>query len=315
MLTEMIWKNIYKISTVFDKTGVVFLYLFVTKNGLVIIDTGASDSPKSVLEPALSELGMELRDISVILNSHAHLDHSGGNKEVKSISGAKIYLHPGDLFMARSVEAQTEYHVGPLRELGFPQEAIEQRVAHVKNNAGEEFEPDFLLKDGEVLDFGDIQLRVIHLPGHSPGLTGFYLENPGILFSADGIQGQGARPGSFPYIFYTYDYRKSLEKVLSLKPNWICLGHAYHGGSLVNYPVRKDEDAKRFINCSISVSEALRVSTEKVMNANKDAEIKTLARLILDDLLFEIPQLRMRSTGFPLLAGPTILSSIKEFYT
>ena len=313
MLTEKIHKNVYKITTVFDKTGIVFLYLFVTKNGPVLMDTGASDSPATVLVPALAEIGMKLSDIDVILNSHAHLDHSGGNREVRDISGAKIYLHPADLFMARSVEAQTEYHVGPMRELVFPDAAIKQRIAHVVDNAGEVFEPDVLLTDGDVLDFGDLALRAIHLPGHSPGLTGFFAEESGILFSADGIQGQGARPGSFPYVFYTADYRRSLRKAVDLDPKWICLGHAYNGGSLVNDPVRKDGDAKRFLECSVSTAEALHRAAEKAVSSNKNAGVPELARIVLDELLYDIPQLRLRSTGFPLLAGPTILSSIKEF--
>ena len=312
MLTEELCKNVYKITTVFDKTGTVFLYLFVTENGNVLLDSGASDSPSTVLVPALAELGMKLKDIDVILNSHAHLDHAGGNKEIKEVSGAKIYLHPNDVFMAESVEAQIEFHVGPMRELGFPKAALEQRTAHVAENAGGVFTPDFLLKDGEVLDFGRLKLRVVHLPGHSPGLTGFFLEDLGILFSADGIQGQGARPGSFPYVFDVKSYRASLAKARDLRPNQLCLGHAYNGGSLVNDPVRQGEDAVKFLKCSIDVAELILASTEKAVKEHKEAGARELAKIILDDLLYDIPQLRIRQTGFPLLAGPTLLSSIKE---
>jgi hypothetical protein len=58
---------------------------------------------------------------------------------------------------------------------------------------------------------------------------------------------------------------------------------------------------------------SLRQAAEKAVGANRDKSVKEPAKIILDDLLYEVPQLRLRSTGFPLLAGPTILSSIKEF--
>jgi glyoxylase-like metal-dependent hydrolase (beta-lactamase superfamily II) len=304
--------TIFQIQTPFDKTGTVFLYLIKTKECIALIDTGASDSPSTALRPALATLGLELKDIDVILTSHAHLDHAGGHTEMKNISGARIYLHEKDLFMARSVEAQVEYHVGPLRALELPEEALKLRTEHVLHNAGTPFEPDEYLEDGMNVDLGGLSFRVVHIPGHAPGLCAFYLEKEGILFSADGVQGQGARPGSFPYIFDAAAYKKSLLKVIDISPRTLCLGHGYHGGSLTNNPIRTGDDVSAFLQESLDVTNAIYSAAKKVAK-EKPATTPDWARKVLDELLFDIPQMRLRLTGMPLLAPPTLLSHINAF--
>lgn len=311
-IEPIIDSRIYKVTTPFDKTGTVFLYVITSEDCVALIDTGAVDSPATVLIPALQSLHLELKDVDLILTTHAHLDHAGGHEEIKDASGAKIYLHAADLFMARSVEAQVEYHVGPQRALGFPEEALRLRAQHVRDNAGSPFEPDEMLQDGMIIDVGRVKLRTVHCPGHTPGLCCFYYEKEGILFTADGIQGQGARPGSFPYYFDASDYKRSVLKISDINPGTLCLGHAYHGGSLVNNPVRTGDDAAAFLKSCLVTTNAIH---EAVCQAGKGeaGSDRDIARKALDDLLYEIPQLRSRLTGMPLLAAPTLLSHIAAF--
>jgi glyoxylase-like metal-dependent hydrolase (beta-lactamase superfamily II) len=96
MAIERIHPAVYQIRTPFDRTGTVFLYL-VRGERNALIDTGAADSPETVLAPALAELGLGFGDIHLILNTHAHLDHSGGNAATKRRSGAAVHLHGSDL--------------------------------------------------------------------------------------------------------------------------------------------------------------------------------------------------------------------------
>ena len=53
MSIQQIHEGIYAITTPFDKTGTVFLYL-LRGDRVALIDTGASDSPAAVLRPALA---------------------------------------------------------------------------------------------------------------------------------------------------------------------------------------------------------------------------------------------------------------------
>ena len=159
MPIEPIRPGMYQIRTPFDRTGTVFLYL-LTGDRIALIDSGASDSPETVLEPALKEIGLSLADVNLILNTHAHLDHSGGNSEMKRRSKAQIQVHRLDLPLAESNDEQVEYHVGPLRRLGYPAEALQERTAHVLRNAGEAAGADVVLLGGELIDLGrGIRLR------------------------------------------------------------------------------------------------------------------------------------------------------------
>jgi glyoxylase-like metal-dependent hydrolase (beta-lactamase superfamily II) len=308
---EQIHKAIYRIPTPFGKTGTVFLYL-VKGERLALIDTGASDSPRGVIEPALREIGLALSDVGLILNTHAHLDHSGGNLETKRLSNARIHVHSGDLSMAQSTEAQVEFHCAPLRVLEFPPEAIEERAAHVRDNAGEPAGADVLLADGEVVDLGaGVRLRVVHCPGHTPGHVAYFWEAEGVAFTGDAVQGQGARPGSYPYYFDAPSYRRSLARLQEMDCRVLCLGHAFHGGTLINAPTRTGASAKAFLQAAVHVADTIHGAVAAVMKMLPQASRRKIALAALAELLYEIPQLRLRPTGMPLLAGPTLLAHIE----
>lgn len=310
MTIERIQPGLHRIRTPFDRTGTVFLYL-LTGDVVALVDTGACDSPETVLEPALAQIGLSLANVDLILNTHAHLDHSGGNMEVKRRSKARIHVHRMDLPMAESNEAQVEFHVGPLRALEFPPEAITARTEHVLNNVREPAGADVLLSDGDTVDLGKgIRLRVLHCPGHTPGHVVYHWESEGILFTADSVQGQGGRPGSYPYYFDAPSYRRSLAKLSRLDFRMICLGHAFHGGTLVNLPIRQGAEARAFLEASMHVADTIHRTVEEVMKRRPGATKREIALAALDELVYEIPQLRVRQTAFPLLAGPTLLAHI-----
>ncbi len=71
---------------------------------------------------------------------------------------------------------------------------------------------DFTIPDDEVIAVGDLKLRTIHTPGHTPGSTSFLLEGHPVLFSGDtlfpGGAGNTATPeGDFPLIIESIDRR------------------------------------------------------------------------------------------------------------
>jgi len=310
MSIQSIHPGLYQIRTPFDRTGTVFLYL-LRGDRVALIDSGASDSPETAIAPALKEIGLSLSDIALILNTHAHLDHSGGNAEIKRHSKAQVHVHSLDLPMAESNEAQVEFHVGPLRRLGYPSEALKERTEHVLRNAGEAAGADVVLSGGELIDLGKgIRLRAIHCPGHTPGHIVYHWESEGILFTADSVQGQGARPGAFPYYFDAPSYCTSLNKLRRLDCWMLCLGHAYHGGTLVNAPVREGAEAKALLEASAQVADTIHRAVAAVVKRMPDAPDREVAQAALNELLYDIPQVRSRLTGFPLLGGPTLLAHL-----
>ncbi|TMK65420.1 MAG: MBL fold metallo-hydrolase [Actinobacteria bacterium] len=71
---------------------------------------------------------------------------------------------------------------------------------------------DFLMPDDEVLTIGELRLRTIHNPGHTPGSTSFRLVGHPVLFSGDtlfpGGPGNTQTPeGDFPMIIESIDHR------------------------------------------------------------------------------------------------------------
>jgi glyoxylase-like metal-dependent hydrolase (beta-lactamase superfamily II) len=98
-------------------------------------------------------------EIETIVNTHAHGDHTAGNAELKSLTGAKIIIHALDA-------------------AGYPK-------------------ADVFLKDEKTLQLGEITFDVIHTPGHTPG--GICLHAEGNLFTGDtlfvGDSGRTDLPG------------------------------------------------------------------------------------------------------------------------
>ncbi|MEJ2168036.1 MAG: MBL fold metallo-hydrolase, partial [Desulfobacterales bacterium] len=94
---------------------------------------------------ALGESSLRAR---YIINTHGHLDHVGANKRLKEITGALILIHPLDAPMLNQV-ASSAAAWGIAADNSPP--------------------PDRELEDGDEVKFGNITLKVIHTPGHTPG--------------------------------------------------------------------------------------------------------------------------------------------------
>ena len=99
--------------------------------------------------------------INYIINTNGHVDHIGGNAEMKKLTGAKIVVHENDAVMLTSTPAAM------LRMFG----AVQSPPA------------DILVADGQTISVGTVSLKVIHTPGHSPG--GMCLYTPGYVFTGD----------------------------------------------------------------------------------------------------------------------------------
>src|SRR5205809_2244316 len=63
-------------------------YLIVTPQGDILVDTGTTEMTP-VITANVEKLGFKLRDIKIMLSSHAHFDHIGGHAAMKKLTGAK----------------------------------------------------------------------------------------------------------------------------------------------------------------------------------------------------------------------------------
>jgi len=68
-------------------------YLFKTQEGLIVLDAALTESVPQI-EANIQKLGFKLSDVKIILNSHAHFDHSGGLAQLKKDTGAANRITP-----------------------------------------------------------------------------------------------------------------------------------------------------------------------------------------------------------------------------
>jgi glyoxylase-like metal-dependent hydrolase (beta-lactamase superfamily II) len=129
-----------------------------TKEGM-IIDPGAD--AKNILN-AVRDLDLS---IVLIVATHNHIDHLGALRPVKDGTGAKYAVHEAD--SKEAMPAMFGRMMGLM--LGSSLRATPK--------------PDRLLKDGDIIDIGDLKFKVLYTPGHTPG--GISLLGDGVVFSGD----------------------------------------------------------------------------------------------------------------------------------
>jgi len=71
-------------------------YLITTPKGHIVLDGGFVETAPMILAN-IRKLGFEPKDVRILLNSHAHLDHAGGLAELKRVTGAALYASRGDI--------------------------------------------------------------------------------------------------------------------------------------------------------------------------------------------------------------------------
>lgn len=129
---------------------------FVIKDGgeAIVVDPG--DAPPTLLD-AIADCKVRL-----IVNTHCHCDHCGGNAALVKHTGAELAIHKDELPLLQAMVAQGQMfgiHVEPSPE------------------------PDRFLEDGDVVTVGSTSLKVVLVPGHSPGHIMLVADN--CIFSGD----------------------------------------------------------------------------------------------------------------------------------
>jgi glyoxylase-like metal-dependent hydrolase (beta-lactamase superfamily II) len=144
--------------------------------------------------------------VTHIINTHGHSDHTAGNAAMKTATDAKLLIHQQD-----SKRLGRVFHKTFARILGGQGSPV----------------PDVLLKDNDLIQIGSgFNLKVIHTPGHTPGSICLYTE--GHLFTGDtlfvGAVGRTDLPGGSPKQLLT----SIQEKIYTLPGSTIVWpGHDY----------------------------------------------------------------------------------------
>lgn len=136
----------------------VTAFLVTGPAGHVLIDGGYPGTAPLILA-SVAKLGFDIRDVKVLLNSHAHFDHAGGLAALQQASGAQLWVSEGDADVIASGGAG-DRSMGPLRFLSYlpivhyPAPRVDHRFA-----------------DGTTVRVGPVEVTAHVTPGHTPGCT------------------------------------------------------------------------------------------------------------------------------------------------
>ncbi|WP_067963798.1 MBL fold metallo-hydrolase [Nocardiopsis trehalosi] len=170
--------------------GHTLVYALDTPRGPVLIDTGW-DHPDSwrALTDGLTRIGTGVREVHGAVLTHFHPDHTGLVARLRAASGAWTALHPADTAVVdRITAAHPDTHRAAerarLRRAGAPPGDADAATA---------WRPlppvavDRPLADGDTIDLGGRDLRVLWTPGHSPGHVCLHLPDTGRVFTGDHV--------------------------------------------------------------------------------------------------------------------------------
>jgi len=169
--------------------GPVNSYL-IQNRPYTLVDPGPdTEEAKSALIKGLASLGVTLSDISRIVLTHHHTDHSGLAQWLKEITGAHVYIHQHEVRKLTSGYDFYQERLPFLREAGLPTEVLREILGDfdpaskpVLSQPGLE-----ILHGGEVLEFDGGSLLTVHLPGHSNGHICLYDEASKSFLAGDFI--------------------------------------------------------------------------------------------------------------------------------
>ncbi|MCK1737864.1 BJP family subclass B3 metallo-beta-lactamase [Bradyrhizobium sp. 138] len=189
--------NIYYVGT----EGIA-VYVIKTSQGLILMDTAVPQST-GMIKDNIAKLGFKVSDIKIVLNSHAHIDHTGGFAEIKKETGAQLVAGERDKPLLEG-----GYYPGDEKneDLTFPAVKVDRTV-----------------KEGDKVTLGDTTLTAHATPGHSPGCTSWEMtvkdgdQNREVLFFCSGTVALNRLVGQPTYAGIVDDYRATYLKAKAMK--------------------------------------------------------------------------------------------------
>jgi metallo-beta-lactamase class B len=186
-------------------------WLITSPRGHILLDVGMPAYAASV-EANIRALGFRLRDVKVILNTHAHFDHAGGIARLKRATGARVLISAGD---RAAVERGVYIGSEDEKDFRFPPTRVDQ-----------------IVRDGDRISVGGDTLTANLTPGHSAGCTSWTMpvasngvRQSAIFFCSASVAANRLVPNpQYPGI--VADYQRSFDRLRTVYADVFFAPHA-----------------------------------------------------------------------------------------
>ena len=213
------------------------VHILDTGEGLIVFDTGFTETLGLVID-GMHRLGLDPEDIIAIFLTHGHIDHAGGAKCLRKMSGAPIYINAKD---RAAVVGENDLIFDT--ELGLKFQ--------------EYFEPDVLISDGDVFTFKDKTVKCVETAGHTAGATSFFfnVKIGGREYAAGLHGGMGINTLSREYLekhglplSLRDGFAESMKRLNCEKVDVFLGNHMAHNDTRGRYERLKGGDAYAFVD-------------------------------------------------------------------
>ena len=191
-------------------------FLIPTAKGPVLIESGP-ETTFSVLKAGIEKAGYKIEDIHAVLLTHIHFDHAGAAWKFAK-NGTKIYVHQVGLPHLANPEklwnSAAQIYGDDMNRLWGKMEPIPEDLLIAAN-------------DGDVINFGNVQFKVIYTPGHAVHHNAYQLND--VIFTGDvagcKIANGPVVPPCPPPDIDLGLWKKSIQKLKDANPSALYLTH------------------------------------------------------------------------------------------
>ncbi|WP_353813609.1 MBL fold metallo-hydrolase [Agromyces sp. SYSU T00266] len=230
----------------------VALYLLVGDDAALLVDTGIRESITETLLPYLDEAGIPREKLRWAVNTHCDFDHTGGNGALKAaIPTVEIVAHDLDTELVEDIQRLIDVRYGEFRETdGFDDPP--ETTAYLRS-VSDLVRVDRRVAGGEEFDLGGRSVRVLHVPGHSPGHVAVHDPSNRALLIGDATLGTTVPyadgRAAFPPTYRDVEpYVASLSAFRDLDADLLLTAH---------YPVYEGAGVRRFLDESEAYTERI----------------------------------------------------------
>jgi glyoxylase-like metal-dependent hydrolase (beta-lactamase superfamily II) len=200
--------------------GFVNVFLIVLPEGLTLVDAGIESSPPRILK-AVRQLGRRPEEISDIVVTHCHADHTGGLAAMKEATGARVWMDAAEAALVRTGRSSRPVEATPGSLVGrVGLRLMARRPSLVKP----------VEVEGEISQRTELPvaggLLAIPAPGHTEGhLVYLWPEDGGVLFLGDAAGRSPFRLRPSP-IYEDHDQGlRTLHALAGLEYQVACFAH------------------------------------------------------------------------------------------